>query len=403
METRFAFGAVVMGRPRVAIVGAGLGGITAGIMLQRAGFPVCLYEQAPEIARIGAGILLGPNTLRVMRHLGLADALFGIGLEPRRYLSREWDTGRVLFELPVAEWTALYGTPTLILHRGDLQATLANALEPETVQFDKHLVDLRESGTRLVFADGTTAEADIVIGADGVNSRVRDILHGAEKPIYTGFVAYRAIFPTALLGGKGLGSDMAKWWSDERHPAAEDRHFIVYHLTRRRDEVYFVTGSPFPYWDEDVQSIPVAIDEILTCYEGFHPDVLGIIGACPAASKWPLLIRPPTDRWSEGPVVLMGDACHPMKPHMGQGANMAIEDGVVLARCLTHTHGDPAAFALYQSMRKGRATRVQSESNVNLWFKYPTDPDWVYAYDPLAAPLGKPAAHSFVPFSMEPA
>ena len=271
--------------------------------------------------------------MRVMRHLGLAETMYATGLVPDRYLSREWDTGRVLFDMPVQSWAATYGMPNLIMHRGDLQAILAGALRPAALCCSTSTCSMSSSGrtaSALVFADGDTAEADIVIGADGVDSRVREIMYGVEKPTYTGVVAYRAIFPTALLGGQGLSADMTKWWSDERHPAAEDRHFIIYHLTARRDEVYFVTGSPDPHWDPGIASIPVEVAEIRACYEGFHPEVLRVIDACPQASKWPLLIRPPMPHWSAGPIVLLGDACHPMKPHMGQGANMAIEDAVVL-------------------------------------------------------------------------
>jgi 6-hydroxynicotinate 3-monooxygenase len=381
-----------MGKPRIAVVGAGLGGITAAIMLQRAGFPVTVYEQAPEIARIGAGIHLGPNVMHVMRHLGLDQVMYDTGLVPRSYESREWDTGRVLFDIPLQDWHAAYGIRYLILHRGDLQAILAGALTPGTVQFNRQLVDLETApgSARLVFADGGVVQADIIIGADGVDSRVREILQGRAPPTYTGVVAYRAIYPTALLGGAGLAADTSKWWSDERHPAREDRHFIIYYLTQRRDEVYFVTGSPEPHWDSGIASIPVDIEEIRACYEGFHPEVLRVIEACPSASKWPLLTRPPMQHWSTGPVVLLGDACHPMKPHMGQGANMAIEDGVVLARALMACDGDAAAFPLYEATRMARASRVQRESGVNVWLKHPTDPSWVFAYNPLTAPLGEP-------------
>jgi len=380
----------VTGKPRIAVVGAGLGGITAGIFLQRAGYEVTVYEQAGEIARVGAGINLGANAMRVMRELGLAERMYAVGLVPERHLSREWDTGRILAEFRPEPWATWYGMPHLIMHRGDLQAILAGALADGSVRFDKQLVGLRDDvdGVRLDFTDGSVGLADIVIGADGVDSKVREILFGVEPPIYTGVVAYRAIFPTALLGGRGLTSDMSKWWSDERHPAAEDRHFIIYHLTRRRDEVYFVTGSPDPHWNEGVASVPVEMEEIRACYEGFHPEVQRVIDACPQASKWPLLVRPPMQRWSEGRVILLGDACHPMKPHMGQGANMAIEDAVVLVRCLQACGDDAeAASARYVATRRQRVERVQRESYVNVWLRYPTDPTWVFGYDPLSEPL----------------
>jgi len=392
-------------RPTVAVIGAGLGGIAAAAMLQRAGFPVTVFEQAPELARIGAGIHLGPNVMHVMRHIGIDTVLYETGIVPRNYQSREWDTGRILFDVPLERWHADYGMRYLVVHRGDLQAILAGAMAPGSVQFNQQLQDLQTipgGALRLSFADGTTTRADVVIGADGVDSRVREILQGRAPPTYTGVVAYRAIYPTVLLAGGGLLADTSKWWSDERLPAREDRHFIIYYLTNRRDEVYFVTGSPEPNWDSGIASIPVEIDEIRTCYEGFHPEVLRVIDACPQASKWPLLTRPPLERWYEGQIALLGDACHPMKPHMGQGANMAIEDGVILARCLMACDGDAtAAYPLYQQTRYARASRVQRESNVNVWLKYPTDPTWVYAYNPLIAPLGVPQDFDNTKIQME--
>ena len=381
-----------MDRPRIAIIGAGLGGTTAAILLHRAGYRVRVYEQAPQLARIGAGINLGANVMRIAHHLGLATAMYDIGIAPTRHLSREWDTGRVLFDAPLDRWAEAYGARNLIMHRGDLQAVLAGALPDGIITFDRRLIDMRPrgAGVQMVFADASRAEADIVIGADGVNSSVREILLGPEPPIYTGFVAYRAIFPAARMGRRRLASDFAKWWSDERHPAAEDRHFLVYYLTRARNEIYIVTGSPHPEWPGDTASVPATMAEIKACYEGFHQEVQDVIDACPQASKWPLQERTPFDCWSTGAAVLLGDACHPMKPHMGQGANMAMEDAVVLVRCLQHC-ADPAdAFRLYEANRIDRTSRVQRESHVNTWMKHDTDPGWVFAYDALTVPLLPP-------------
>jgi 6-hydroxynicotinate 3-monooxygenase len=378
-------------KPRVAIVGAGLGGTTAGILLQQAGYSVTVYEQAPELQRIGAGIHLHANLMRVMKAIGVAGRMYEIGISPKNWYSREWDTGRILFEPSMEEWTRTYGMPHLVMHRGDMQAVLTEALRPESLRFGKRLVGLDEKpgGMRLAFADGTSAEADVVIGADGVNSKIREILLGPEDPIYTGFVAYRAIFPTKLLGDYRVAADTTKWWSDERHPANEDRHFIIYYLTKARDEIYFVTGSPDPDWKGGLSSQPCETDEIKTCYEGFHEEVQRVIEACPRASKWPLLEREPLPLWSRGRMVMLGDACHPMKPHMGQGAGMAIEDAAVLVRCLQQVDDPAAAFEAYRRARIERTSRVQQVSHDNTWMHYPHDVSWVFGYDAMSVPLAR--------------
>jgi 6-hydroxynicotinate 3-monooxygenase len=267
---------------------------------------------------------------------------------------------------------------------------LVKALQPNSIVFNKQLLDIgtRNGGTQLLFTDQTETEADVVIGADGVDSKVREILLGFDPPIYTGFVAYRSIYPASLLGDFKITGDGAKWWSDERHPAKEDRHFINYYLTKKRDEIYFVTGSPAPDWPGGVSSIPATKAEIKECYVGFHDEVQRVIDAAPAASKWPLLERNPLPLWSRDNVVVLGDACHPMKPHMGQGAGMAIEDAAILARCIDNADGNFAeAFLLYRANRIERTTKIQRASHENVWMKYPMDPTWVYSYDAINVPL----------------
>jgi 6-hydroxynicotinate 3-monooxygenase len=378
---------------RIAVVGGGLGGTTAGILLQQRGYDVTIYEQALEISRIGAGIHLHANVMKIMREIGLENTMLQVGIRPQTWLNREWDTGRVLFAPPIQQWEQRYGGPHLIIHRGDMQLILTAALNPGSIHFGKRLVDLDERGDDLFlhFEDGSLAEADVVVGADGVNSKVREILLGPEPPIYTGFVAYRAIFPTALLGDFRISADSTKWWSDERHWAREDRHFIIYYLTSARDEIYFVTGSPDPNWQGGVSPVSAQMSEIRACYEGFHPEVMRVIDACPQASKWPLLEREPLPLWSRNRIVLLGDACHPMKPHMGQGAGMAIEDAAVLTRCLIQMRDNVEdAFFLYKETRLERTSRVQRASHENTWMHHPTDPSWVYGYDALTVPLATP-------------
>lgn len=373
---------------RIAVVGAGMGGLTVGALLQKEGFEVTLYEQAPELARVGAGINIYPNGMHILRAAGVVEEMLEMGQVPETWFSREWDTGRILYSQPQREWAERYGEPHAILHRGDLQYALSRQLRPESIKYNKRLVDLNEmsDSIKLRFDDGTEAEVDIVIGGDGVNSRVREVLLGPEPPKYSGFVAYRSVFPASRLS-RPLESDGAKFWSDERHWTKEDRHLIIYYTTKAKDEVYFVTGSPDPNW-EGTSPIDVTIQEVKDHYAGFHEEVQRVIDASVQISKWPLLIRDPLPLWSEGRVVLLGDACHPMKPHMGQGAGMAIEDAAILMRCLKAHPGDfKVAFKRYEKTRHERASKVQRISNANTFLKYEEDPTWCFGYNAMTAPL----------------
>jgi len=365
-----------------------MGGLTVATLLQKAGFDVSVYEQAKQFARIGAGINIYPNGMHVLRATGVVDHMLSLGQKPKTWFSRVWDTGEVLYSQPEEEWHERYGEPHAILHRGDLQLALASKLKPGVLRYDKHVVGIDDvsDAVKVSFADGSQIEADVVIGADGVNSRVREVLLGKQPPKYSGFVAYRSIFPTSRLS-RPLDSDGCKFWSDQRHWSGEDRHMIIYYTTKAKDEVYFVTGSPDPKW-EGTSPVDVTIKEVKDHYAGFHDEVQRVIDASTHISKWPLLVRDPMPLWSEGRVVLLGDACHPMKPHMGQGAGMAFEDAAILARCMEAMGDDyPAAFKLYQHTRHERASKVQQISNANTFLKYEEDPTWCFGYNATTAPL----------------
>jgi 6-hydroxynicotinate 3-monooxygenase len=369
---------------RVAIVGGGLGGTTAAILLQRAGYDVTVYEQAPGLVRLGAGINLDPQTMRIMRRLGLEERLMAIGRVSETRFSLDGITGAVTFEAPVARYPELYGGNHFSIHRGDLQEILGAAVAPGIVRLGKRLTGIAEAGdiVRLSFADGSAAEADLVIGADGINSRIREILLGPEQPIYTGVVAYRAVFPTRLLGDF-RPADHVKWWT-------QGRYFLSYYLTKSRDEFYFMTAAPEPEWGfADFAPMPADMARLRAHFGDFHPDVQRILQACPSAIRWPVLEREPFPFWSRGRIVLLGDACHPMAPHMGQGAAMAFEDAVVLVRCIeaVGSQSPEEAFRLYEAQRFERASKVQSESLKNQWLLYPMDPSWVFKYDPFTVLL----------------
>lgn len=382
-------------KQRIAIVGAGLGGLPGAAMMQARGLDVTIYEQAPTFTRLGAGINLGPNVMKVMREIGVEKKLLDIGIQPKSWASREWNTGDVQFLLPLlGKAEEEYGAPYLLIHRGDFHAVLTEAVAPGTIRFGKRLVGLDESetGVTLTFEDGEKTEADIVIGADGINSMVREVLLGPEEPRYTGFVAHRAIFPTELVKAP-IPHDLTKWWSDDKHEADDDRHCLVYYLTKNREEVYIVSGVPDPDWDSGVSHVEADLDEMIAAFDGFHDDLMQVLYACPAATKWPLFDRQPLPLWSSGRIVLLGDACHPMKPHMGQGAAMAAEDAAILVRSLDQFGWEDlkAAFKLYEESRKARTSDVQKHSYLNQWLRHETDPGWVYGYDPITQQLGVPA------------
>ena len=252
---------------RIAVVGGGLGGTVAAIMLERAGHRVTLYEQAPSLARIGAGINLSPNATRILRHIGLEAPITTHGILPECLVQRDGFTGEITNTMDYTQFPARYGAPHVILHRGDLQEILNTGLAPGVLALGKRLVGLDDRGAsmRLEFADGSRAEADIVVGADGVNSRVREILLGPERADYTGHIAHRAIYPAARLGGR-LVADGIKWWG-------EDRYFMHYYLDPAHAEMYIVTGVPKAWNSDDYSPQPTDLADFKADFEGFHDPV----------------------------------------------------------------------------------------------------------------------------------
>ena len=369
---------------RIAIIGAGMGGLAAAATLRRAGIDVRVYEQAKSFARIGSGIQQSANALRVLRAIGVEDRVRRVAFQPRSWVNREWDSGALKFELPLgAEFEARYGAPYLLLHRGDLHAALSSALPAELIEMNRRLTGLKQNGSEvtLEFADGGPAEADGVIGADGVHSVVRATLFGPEAPVFTGRVAYRTTFPAALLAGAKI-DDCTKWWGP-------DRHIVIYYVTPQRDELYFVTSHPEPEWRDESWSAKGDLGQLRKTFQGFHPQVQSVLNACPDVHKWALYERDPLPAWCADRVVLLGDACHPMLPYMAQGAANALEDAAVLARCLEGAGSDgiQSAFARYEATRKPRTSSIQLTSRRNEWMSTRTDPDWVYGYDAWSVPL----------------
>jgi len=368
-----------------AIIGAGMGGLAAAATLREAGIDVVVYEQAPHFERVGAGIQMMPNSMKVLRRIGVEEKIRSISFEPYSHLNREWDTGKVMRELPMPE--SLFGAPYLCMHRADLHAALVSVLPRDIIHLNKKLTGLDQASGQvtLTFADGTRAQADAVIGADGVHSLVRDIIIGPDMPLHKGRIAYRAIFSSALLNGFDIGRSRTKWWGI-------DRHIVIYYTRADRSELYFVTSVPEPaeWLTRESWSAMGDVKELRKAYEGFHSDVRRVLEACPHCHKWAILEREPLPRWSDGRVVLLGDACHPMTPYMAQGAATAIEDAAVLARCLKEVDGEDieGAFQRYEAHRKPRTSRIQAISSANTWMRGgDDDTSWLYGYDAWNVPL----------------
>jgi salicylate hydroxylase/6-hydroxynicotinate 3-monooxygenase len=373
----------------VAIVGAGMGGLTAAAALRRVGVDAQIYEQAPKFARLGAGIQQSPNSVRVLRALGLESRLRELAFQPPSMKYRDSASGDLLWERMLGdEFEQRYGAPHLLLHRGDLHMALTTLVPDEVIHRSKKLTgfDSGKDGVTLRFADGSSATADALIAADGVHSIVREQMLGPEKPRFTGKVAYRTTFPARLLNGLVI-DDATKW-------IGPDRHIVIYYINPRRDEVYFVTSTPEPDYDVESWSTKGDMAVLRHEYRDFHPQVRGVLEACPEAHKWALVDRDPLPRWTDGRVVLLGDACHPMTPYMAQGAATAIEDAAFLSRCLAEvdTDGVAAAFRAFEAARKPRTSRIQEISSLNSVEHLKAEIPTIYGYDAWTAPIPAAAA-----------
>jgi 6-hydroxynicotinate 3-monooxygenase len=369
----------------VAIIGAGMAGLATAAALRRVGISVNIYEQARQFARVGAGIQIGCNAMKVLRTFGLEPSLRMAAFYPRSWNNKDFDTGKVRFDMIFGEAAEeQYGAPYLLAHRADLHAALASVVPDGELRLGHQLTSLEQradGSVRLTFANGATVDADAVVGADGVHSLIRDILFGKDLPNFTGRIAYRTVYPAALLNGYQI-DDCTKWWGP-------DRHIVIYYVKHNRSEVYFVTSQPEPAFAIESWSATGDVKDLRASFADFHPQVQHVLAACPAVHKWALVDRDPLPRWSDGNVTLLGDACHPMTPYMAQGAAMAIEDAAVLSRCLKgiNRSGVAEAFRRFESTRKPRTSRVQLSSRTNTWLSSPTDPAWVYSYDAWTAPL----------------
>lgn len=364
---------------RIGVCGGGIGGLCAALALRQQGHDAVVFERAKQFLRIGADVNLTPNAVRALDKLGVGEVLRKTAARPTHRISRTWDTGEETSRLPmsgVAE--EKYGAPQLTIHRGDLLKALEDALPEEAIQLSKQAERVEQGNPmRIHFADGSSEEVDLVIGGDGIHSSVRRELFGEDQPEFTGLVSYRAVIPRSAVPELENLDAFTKWWGPN-----PDTQVVVFPLTRG-EEVFIFATTAQDDWRDESWTLPGDVEELREVYKDFHSDVQALLAACDSVTKSALYIREPMERWSVGHATLLGDAAHPMVPFMAQGACMAIEDAVVLSRCLEGVDRAGLSIALqrYEKARKSRTADVQRGSRANDWLKGEGNADWVYGYD----------------------
>jgi salicylate hydroxylase len=376
----------------IGIVGGGIGGMTAAIALRRAGHRVTVHEQASQWARVGADVNLTPNVVKALDGLGgeIGASIRRDGAQPTFRISRDGLSGAETSRLGMGgQAEERYGAPQVTIHRADLLAALAAATPASDVRLGRRVATLAQDhgGVALSFEDGTQARHDVVIGADGIHSRVRTALFGPESPRFTGVVSFRAVVPTQRVREVPEIDAFTKWWGP--NPQTQ---IVTFPLNQGRETFVFATTGQ-ERWTEESWTTEGSVDELREVYRDFHPDARRLLDACDRVLKSALYERDPLPSWTSGAVTLLGDACHPMLPFMAQGAGMAIEDAVVLGRALAGVadHGRiEEALQAYEAARLERTARIQIASRGNEWMKGPGNADWVYGYDAWAVPLTLP-------------
>jgi salicylate hydroxylase len=385
---------------RISIIGGGIGGLSAALALHRRGMEVIVYEQAPSLGEIGAGIGLGPNAVKAFRALGLESDVIAIGNTAEWQIMRSWRDGRIISRQPVAAATAKFGAPHLTVHRADLLNVLAHALPEKFIRTAARCVAVVPERDVAIarFADGSEIESDVVVGADGIHSAVRGSLFGPEAPRFTGCVCYRGLVPAADVPSSINSKDMTLWMGPHGH--------IVHYPVKRGELLNVVAHYDSDAWTEESWTRKCEQSEVAATYSRWHESLQQLIKSNPNWYKWALYDREPLERWSVGRATLLGDSAHAMLPYLGQGAAMAIEDGCVLAACLSTAADSGTALETYEQLRKQRtrrtvlASRQRAKENhlASPWARLKRDlriafrnrfakdktvlqGEWLYAYD----------------------
>jgi salicylate hydroxylase len=349
----------------VVIIGAGIGGLTLALALQRAGIGVAIYEQVSELTEVGAGLTVASNGTAVLQHLGLGPAMRQFAMVPQRGAIMHYSTGQVLVDIPrgVTQMKK-YGSPYCQMHRADLQQALLKLIlanDPGCIHLEHTFVDLSQtaSGVTAKFSNGRTANAGILVGCDGIKSTVRARLFGAEAPVFTGYVAWRGLVPMESLPDGLIDPDSAIFTGPG--------HFFTRYRVSAGRLLNYVATARTDEWADEGWTVPSTVAAVMQEFDAFHPDIKTIIAATPAEEcfKWGIFDRPPLPAWTVGRATLLGDAAHPMTPFLGQGAVMALEDAMVFARAVQAANTTIDGLHDYEIARRARTAFVFEESRLS--------------------------------------
>lgn len=376
---------------RIVIVGAGLGGLAAACALRQRGFEVELYERASQLGEVGAGVQVGPNCFKVLRALGLEDALRRNAFEPTNHVSLKWDDASLRFRVPMkGVHAAEHGAPYMTAHRADLHAILREPIPERSIHLGMHCVEaVSVDGHALArFADGAEVEADVVIGADGIRSVIRQQLFGADEPRFTEMMCWRCMVPMEFVPARvGPGGSVTLEPGEYFAWLGPNGHVICYPIGDG-SMVNIFAGHVSEDWVEESWSVPSSREELIAAHAGWNEALLDMFARVEHCFKWGIFDRDPRHEWTRGRVTLLGDAAHPTMPTLAQGANMAIEDGYVLAHNFMRHDGDiDAALKGYVAERQPRTSRItlQSREQFANNRKVPPPPfldrNWIYSFD----------------------
>jgi salicylate hydroxylase len=382
---------------RIAIVGGGLAGLAAAAALAKFGFAAEVFEAAPRLGEIGAGVNVGPQGIRALHAIGVGQRVTAIANVAPGVFTRDMHSGALLDYRDHSSVVPRFGAAISTFHRADLLDALARAVDPVRIHLGHRLIAIEEEPASVVlrFANGAAHEAALLIGADGIHSVVRQALYGHDAPVYTGQMVWRALLDGSSVPADALEPSGHVQW------LGSGRHFFAYYL-RGREVVNIVTQQDTEKWVEEGWSIPGDPEEMRRSFPDPEPRLEGLLEAVARCSQWGLFLRPPTDNWGRGRVELIGDAAHAMLPNAGQGASQAFEDAYILARWLAALPGDPVeALANFRRVRIPRVHAVQRRSASIVRAKHDYNPKgedaagakvdavdamaWIWGYDVVTA------------------